>query len=265
MIFVIVALIILLSRVESKAAEPIIAPHVLKNPTVRSASILLFLLGFSMIGDELFTSMFLQKIEGYTAINAGMFMLCMIVGMALTSAVAGKMVEKTGYKPWIFAGPVLMAIGMGGMSFISQFSVPQLAISEFVFGLGVGCLMASLMSCVQNSCVDSEVGMTTSVVSLFRNIGSTIGSSIYTMLVTLGISYYAIDQGITQWANEGIGILEHLGEGFDDAIKTVFTNSVSDAFSFGAIILIVAAIIGYRFKIVHMNETKEIIDIEKKE
>lgn len=216
MIFVMVGIIVLLTHVESKAAEPIIAPHILKNPTVRSASVLLFLLGFSMIGDELFTSMFLQKVEGYSAINAGMFMLCMIIGMAITSSYAGKMVEKTGYKPWIFAGPVLMAVGMGGMSFITSFSVAQLAISEFVFGLGVGCLMASLMACVQNSCEDSEVGMTTSVVSLFRNIGSTIGSSIYTMMVTLGISYYAIEENITQWANEGLDILEHMGEGFDD-------------------------------------------------
>jgi MFS family permease len=265
LIFIMVALIMTLGRVESTAAEPIIAPHVLKNPTVRSASVLLLLLGFSMVGDELFTSMFLQKIEMYSAINAGMFMLCMIVGMAITSSVAGKMVEKTGYRPWIIAGPVLMAIGMAGMSFISQFSVPQLAISEFVFGLGIGCLMASLMACVQNSCDDSEVGMTTSVVSLFRNIGSTIGSSVYTMMVSLGISYYAIDQGITQWANEGVGILEHLGGLFDEQIKFVFTNAVADAFFMGAIILVVAAIIGYRFKIVHMSKTKEIIDIENKE
>ncbi len=268
MIFVMVGIIILLSRVESKAAEPIIAPHVLKNPTVRSASVLLFLLGFSMIGDELFTSMFLQKVEEYSAINAGMFMLCMIAGMAITSSLAGRMVEKTGYKPWIFAGPVLMAIGMAGMSYITDFSVPQLVISEFVFGLGVGCLMASLMSCVQNSCEDSEVGMTTSVVSLFRNIGSTIGSSVYTMMVSLGVSYYAIDQGITQWSDEGVGILEHLGElagAFDEQIKFVFTHSVADAFALGTIILIVAAIIGYRFKIVHMSKTKEMIDVENKE
>jgi len=265
MIFVIIGIIILLSWVESSAVEPIIAPHVLKNPTVRSASILLFLLGFSMIGDELFTSMFLQKVEAYTAINAGLFMLCMIAGMALTSSLAGRMVEKTGYKPWILAGPVLMAVGMVGMSFISSFSVPQLVISEFLFGLGVGCLMASLMACVQNSCDDSEVGMTTSVVSLFRNIGSTIGSSVYTLMVTLGVSYYAIDQGITQWADEGVGILEHLGEGFDAQIKFVFTNAVADAFAMGAIILIGAAIIGYRFKVVHMSKTKEIIDVENRE
>ena len=268
MIFIMVGLIILLSRVESKAAEPIIAPYVLKNPTVRSASILLFLLGFSMIGDELFTSMFLQKVEGYSAINAGLFMLCMIAGMAITSALAGKMVGKTGYKPWIFAGPVLMAFGMCGMSFISDFSIPQLVISEFLFGLGVGCLMASLMACVQNSCDEAEVGMTTSVVSLFRNIGSTIGSSVYTMMVTVGISYYAVEKDITQWANGGIGILEHLGEGgglFDEQIKFVFTNSVADAFSLGAIILVVAAIIGYRFKIAHMSKTKELLNIENEE
>ena len=85
------------------------------------------------------------------------------------------------------------------------------------------------------------------------------------MIVTIGISYYAIDQGITQWADEGIGILEHLGGLFDEQIKFVFTHSVADAFSLGAIVLIVAAIIGYHFKIVHMSKTKEIIDIEKKE
>jgi len=40
---------------------------------------------------------------------------------------------------------------------------------------------------------------------------------------------------------------------------------VAEAFAMGAIILIGAAIIGYRFKIVHMSKTKEIIDVENRE
>lgn len=65
-------------------------------------------------------------------------------------------------------------------------------IAELVFGLGVGCLTGSNMACVQNSCEDSEVGMTTSTVSLLRNTGSTIGSSVYTMIVTVGVTYYSV-------------------------------------------------------------------------
>jgi MFS family permease len=152
----------------------------------------MLLMGFSMIADELFTSMVLQDVEGFGPIVDGLFMLCMIIGLGITSTVAGMTVERIGYKPWIFMGTVLMAAGLVGLSFIRDFSVPQMMIAELVFGLGVGCLTGSIMACVQNSCEDSEVGMTTSTVSLFRNIDSTIGSSVYTMIVTVGVTYYSV-------------------------------------------------------------------------
>jgi hypothetical protein len=59
-----------------------------------------------------------------------------------------------------------------------------------------------------------------------------------------------------------VGILDHLGGLFDDQIKYVFTNSVADAFAIGAIIMVIAAIIGDRFMVVHISRTKEITEVE---
>lgn len=252
--------------IESKADEPLISLHIFENPTVRCACILLFLLGFAIVGDELFMGMYLQKVTGHTAVGAGMFILVMVIGMSLSSTVGGALLNKTGAKPWIIAGPVFMCIGFYLFSYITtDFDPVMFTISEFMFGFGVGCLLASLMVAVQNSCDHREVGMTTSAVNLMRNIGSTIGTSVLTLLVNAAIFREASEKNFFD-PNAGIGILDYLGTAggaLDDTIKTIFTDGVATAFGIVSIILLVAVFIALRFKVVTTSQTAEIQAFEK--
>lgn len=249
--------------VESVAAEPIIAPHVLRNPTVRSASLLLLILGFAMVGDELFSSMYMQRVVGFSAMEAGMFVVIMVIGMSITSSIAGATMGRTGYKPWIAAGPVLMGLGFFLLSYITpEFNAVEFAAGEFLFGAGGGCLIASLMTAVQNSCDEHEVGMTTSAVSMFRNIGSTVGSTVFTLIVNAIVYTEAVGTPAEPYRDMGIGILNVLGsvsETVGEAIKLVFTDSVGYAFGAGALALLVATVIGFRFKIVKTSHTRKTI------
>lgn len=268
---VIVGVVILLLKTfswnETRAKEPIIAPHVFVNPTVRSAAIMLFLLGFALVADELFMGMYLQTVIGFTPVEAGMYILLMVIGMMITSAVGGALLEKTGIKPWVIAGPLLLTLGFFLFTMITpEFNAPLFMVSEFVFGAGAGCLLASLMTAVQNSCEHKEVGMTTSAVNLMRNIGSTIGTSILTLVVNIAIYNEATTAGgeVAKWADEGLDILNHLkeliSESVRESIKAVFTDSVATAYFFCAIVLLIAVVIGLRFKIVRVSQTKEIIN-----
>ncbi|MCQ2085770.1 MAG: MFS transporter [archaeon] len=267
-LFVILMVLRLFSHVESKVDEPLIAPHIFENPSVKYASILLFLLGFAMVGDELFMGMYLQKITGHTAVEAGMFILIMVAGMIISSTAGGALLNRTGTKPWIVVGPILMCAGFFMFSLITtEFDAVIFSVSEFLFGLGAGCLLASLMVAVQNSCDHSEVGMTTSAVTLMRNIGSTTGTSVLTLIVNAAIYQEAIENPpLDNLADAGIGILDHLGEfggAMDGLIKSVFTDGVATAFGFAAIALLFATYLGFKFKVVKVSQTAEIKAFEK--
>lgn len=260
---VIIGLFILFARNERKAVEPIMAPHVFSNPTIRAAAIILFLLGFTLVGDELFMGLYLQKVTDHSAVVAGLFILIMVGGMMVTSVISGMYLNKTGIKPWVIGGTLLMAIGFVLFSLITKDFNPGLfSLSELLYGMGGGCLLGSLMTAVQNSCAHEEVGMTTSAVNLLRNVGSTVGTSIFTLIVNAVIFGEATAKGHSDLADLGLGILDKLTHGadkvLDDIIKNIFTDSVGFAFLIGAVLLVIAVIVAIRFKIVTTSETKEI-------
>ncbi len=263
---VIIALFILFARNEAKAKEPIMAPHVLSNPTVRGSAILLFLLGFTLVGDELFMGLYLQKVTDHSAVEAGLFILLAVFGMMIASVVGGSLLNKTGAKPWIIGGSLMMVIGFVLFSTITrEFNPVIFSISEFVYGLGGGCLLASLMTTVQNSCPHEEVGMTTSAVNLMRNVGSTVGTSIFTLIVTAAISAEAYAKGLPQYADMGLGILDEITKVSADIaikIKDIFTDSVATAFVIGALLLLVALVVAIRFKIITADQTKKINELK---
>jgi len=264
-LLVIIAILKLFSWWETKAKEPVIAPHLFSNPTVKTAAILLFLLGFAMVGDELFMGMYLQKVTGHSAMVAGLYILIMVIGMIIASTVCGATLNKVGIKKWTVAGTGLMMAGFFMFSLITTtFDPVVFSISEFLFGLGGGCLLAPLMTAVQNSCEHKDVGMTTSAVNLMRNIGATIGTSVFTLLVNATIYLEALDRGLSEEiAGLGIGIIDYLGHGIDDIIKAVFTDGVASAFGFGALLLLVAVIMALRFKVVTIAQTKDIEEYTK--
>lgn len=269
-IVAILIVFILFARVEREAKEPIMAPHIFLNPTVRSAAIIFFLLGFALVGDELFMGMYLQKVTDHSAMEAGFIILSMVIGMIISSVGSGMIINKTGTKPLVIAGTLTMAIGFFVLSGMQPtFNAVLIIGGEFLFGLGAGFLLSSLMTSVQNSCNHEEVGMTTSAVNLMRNVGSTVGTSIFTLIVTAAIHEGAMDNSlISKWASDGLNILNHLTDigitqGEIDAIKSVFTDSVAIAFFIGSILLFVTVIIAFRFKVEKIEQTKAIAEFSE--
>lgn len=269
---IIVALYIF-AYIERKTPEPVMAPHIFANRTVLASAVILFLLGFAIVGDELFMGLYLQKVTSHTPIQAGMFIMFMVVGLIIASLVAGATMNRTGIKPWVVAGPVLMATGFFMFAEITvEFNAFMFSLSEFLFGCGGGCITATLMTAVQNSCEHKEVGMVTSAVNLMRNIGSTVGTSVFTLLVNASIYDATMAESAKNpvllphdiadhLGSLGLGILDRLGlygPEVDGLIRTIFTNSAAAAFGMCALLLLIAVIIGLRFKIVSIEQTKNI-------
>ena len=167
MIAIALAMIVLFVTVERKAAEPILAPHLVHNKTVILACIFMFVFGLAMMGAMMYSSMFAISILGLNTLEAGEYSLALVAGMMITSMLSGNLVNKTGYKFWLIIGPIITALGLymfSGMTVGTELS--YYAICLFVFGIGLGCMMSVIMVAVQNSSEPSEMGMTTSAVNV---------------------------------------------------------------------------------------------------
>lgn len=166
--------------VESRAAEPIIPLDIFRNHTVALTTVASLLVGVAMFGGTVFLSQYFQVSLGKSATVAGLMSLPMILGLLVSSTVAGQLISATGkWKVYLVAGAAVMTAGLGLLSTIgADTHFGLLSLYMAVLGIGVGMLMQNLVLAAQNDVPAAELGAATSVLSFFRSMGGTIGTSV---------------------------------------------------------------------------------------
>jgi EmrB/QacA subfamily drug resistance transporter len=166
--------------VESRAAEPIIPLDIFRNRTVTLTTTAGLLVGVALFGGTVFLSQYFQVSQGKSPTAAGLMGLPMILGLLLSSAIAGQVISATGrWKVYLVAGAVTMTAGLALLSTISSDTgFGLLSVYMAVLGIGVGLLMQNLVLAAQNDVPVSELGAATSVLSFFRSMGGTVGTSV---------------------------------------------------------------------------------------
>lgn len=172
--------------IEFRAEDPVVAPRLFKNRTFVCGAFAMLVFGLGMTGAMAYLSMFGIFIFGLTAEEAGYMLIALVAGLMITAMLSGRYVTKTGYTPWVVAGPVISFIAMFYISTLGLGdSVWLLVAGIFLLGVGLGCVMSILMVAVQNSAKEDEMGMTTSGVNLFRSIGATVATAVFAFLINL--------------------------------------------------------------------------------
>jgi EmrB/QacA subfamily drug resistance transporter len=166
--------------VESRTAEPVIPLDIFRNRTVALTTVASLLVGVAMFGGTVFLSQYFQVSLGKSPTVAGLMSLPMILGLLVSSTVAGQVISRTGkWKRYLVAGAVTMTVGLGLLSTIgADTSFALLSLFMAVLGIGVGMLMQNLVLAAQNDVPAAELGAATSVLSFFRSMGGTIGTSV---------------------------------------------------------------------------------------
>ncbi|MEU0754566.1 MDR family MFS transporter, partial [Streptomyces albogriseolus] len=166
--------------VEARTAEPVIPLDIFRNRTVTLTTVASLLVGVAMFGGTVFLSQYFQVSLGKSPTVAGLMSLPMIFGLLVSSTVAGQLISKTGvWKRYLVAGAVVMTAGLGLLSTIdADTSFTLLSVYMAVLGIGVGMLMQNLVLAAQNDVPAGELGAATSVLSFFRSMGGTIGTSV---------------------------------------------------------------------------------------
>ncbi|MBT3149446.1 MFS transporter [Streptomyces sp. CHD11] len=166
--------------VEARTDEPVIPLGIFRNRTVTLTTVASLLVGVAMFGGTVFLSQYFQVSLGKSPTVAGLMSLPMILGLLVSSTVAGQLISRTGFwKRYLVAGGVSMTAGLALLSTIdADTSFGLLSLYMAVLGVGVGMLMQNLVLAAQNDVPASELGAATSVLSFFRSMGGTIGTSV---------------------------------------------------------------------------------------
>nr|WP_329572495.1 MDR family MFS transporter [Kitasatospora sp. NBC_01266] len=185
-------LVLLFILAERRAAEPVMPLSLFRHRTVSLAAIASAFVGIGMYGATTFLSQYFQLAKEKTPTMAGIMTLPMIAGLALASAVAGRLITKHGrWKRYLVAGTFLLALGFFLLGTArADTSYGLLSLYMAATGIGLGLTSQNLVLAVQNTVTAKEMGTASSTVTFFRSMGGAMGVSALGALLGTRVTHY---------------------------------------------------------------------------
>ncbi|HEY6958483.1 MAG TPA: MDR family MFS transporter [Candidatus Limnocylindria bacterium] len=166
--------------VERREAHPMVPFQLFTNRTFAVSVIVGFLVSFGMFGAILYVSLIYQGVLGIPATNSGLLITPLMLGMVVSSIVTGQLMVRIARYRYI--GTVGLTVMVGGLYLLAQVGVgsPESEVVRdlILVGIGMGVAMPLYVNATQSALPQQYVGVSTSQIQFWRNIGSTVGVAI---------------------------------------------------------------------------------------
>ena len=202
--------------IESRVKQPIVPLDLWRSRTYAGSQIATFFAAFGFFSATIFLPRFYQVVRGDSATISGYELFPLLVGVIVSSIISGQIVARTGrYKVLLLASVVFVGVGSLLFTNLAATSDPWvIRIWQFILGAGIGPTLAVFTIVIQNAVPFSKLGVATSNLTFFRQIGGTVGLSIAGSLfgtqIANQIPARLLANGIPQQA-----VTQFQGGGFD--------------------------------------------------
>jgi EmrB/QacA subfamily drug resistance transporter len=246
--------------VESRVKEPIVPLHLFKNSTFSVSMLVGFLTAFGMFGSILFTPLVFQGVLGISATNSGALITPMMFGLIGASTVTGFLMRRVKY--YRFLGTVGVAVMIFGMWLLTQITPASaqwhVVADLIVVGLGIGTTFPLYLTAVQVALPRQYLGVASSQIQFWRNLGGTVGSAILGAVLANRLPSYlttrvaalnlpaqvanSLPKGGSANSILDPTLLAKLPPAFVHAIRLALSDTLHDIYFFAGAILVVALI-----------------------
>lgn len=176
--------------VEARASEPVLPLALFRNNTFAVTGAVGFLVGMAMFGSITFLPMYLQLAKGVSPTDSALQLIPMMVGLIGASMVSGFLMTRTGrYRHLPILSTAVLTAGLVLLANM-QLDTPawQVAVFMFLVGAGIGPVNSVSITATQNAVARDVVGAATAGTTLFRQIGGSIGVSVFGAIFTSGLT-----------------------------------------------------------------------------
>ncbi len=141
------------------------------------ASLLMF---FGMFGSVFLLAQFLQTVQGYSPLEAGLRTLPWTGMPVLVAPMAGVLSDRIGGRPLLVSGLALQAVGLAWLALVTTPSVAYSSlVAPFVLsGVGMGLFFAPVANVVLSSVPRSAEGIASGTNNAIRELGGVLGIAV---------------------------------------------------------------------------------------
>ena len=167
--------------VEHFEKEPIVPLALFRNRAFTVSILVGALSGFGMFGALIFVPLIFQGVLGVSSTNSGTLITPMMFGLIGASIVSGQlMVRIKQYKYLGTLGAAIMAVGVYLLSEVTIHSTQfEVTAALVIIGAGLGLTFPLYLNAVQSAVDKRFLGVVSSNIQFFRNMGGTIATAIF--------------------------------------------------------------------------------------
>ncbi|TMA26953.1 MAG: MFS transporter [Deltaproteobacteria bacterium] len=225
-------LLALFFAVERRAKEPVVPLELFRTRVMAVSTLCGALVGAGMIAMVTYVPLYVQGVLGGTPTEAGSAITPMVIGWPISSAIAGRILPRVGFRPLVRGGLAFSALSAAALALFlkpgASVHVPQVA--SALFGVGLGFANTALLIAVQTSVEWRQRGVATASTMFARTIGGTLavgalGGILTAMLLGGGsVPLEAADQllGPAHGAGLDPSVLRALAASLQSGLSLVF-------------------------------------------
>jgi EmrB/QacA subfamily drug resistance transporter len=165
---------------ERRAPNPMLPMRFFKNRTFALTNVASLFMYFGMFGSIFLLSQFLQTVQGYSPLDAGLRTLPWTAMPMFIAPIAGALSDRIGGRPLMATGLALQA---GALAWLAELSTPGVPYGDLVppflmAGVGMSLFFAPVANLVLSSVRRSEEGQASGANNAIRELGGVFGVAV---------------------------------------------------------------------------------------
>jgi nitrate/nitrite transporter NarK len=165
---------------ELRAPEPMLPMRLFGSRAFTATNIASLLMFFGMFGSIFLLAQFLQTVQHYSPLQAGLRTLPWTAMPVFIAPIAGSLSDRIGGRPLLVGGLALQAIGLGWLAAVTTPTVAYAAlIPPFVVsGIGMSLFFAPVANVVLGSVRRDQEGIASGANNAIRELGGVFGIAV---------------------------------------------------------------------------------------
>ena len=171
---------------ELRAREPMLPMGFFRSRAFSAGNASSLMMFFGMFGSIFLLTQYLQNVQGYSALSAGLHILPWTGMPMIVAPIAGALSDRIGGRPLVATGLALQAIALAWLAAVLE---PTVAYSAIVIpfmlaGVGMALFFAPMASVVLGSVGRSHAGQASGANNAIRELGGVFGVAVLASIFT---------------------------------------------------------------------------------
>lgn len=164
---------------ELRQENPLLDLHIFRDRGFAVDNVVLALMSVSFVPFFFFASIYAQAALGQTPSEAGLYLLYFFIGLATTSQIGGRILDKRGARPSVIAGAALSTVAFYLLANkLTTLSTGPQVIYVILAGGGIGLMIGPSSTDAVNRASHSSYSEVTGITQTARNLGASLGMAI---------------------------------------------------------------------------------------